>query len=180
MIRFIEAMKTQVITIPSLAAVLCLSPTLLAEPTKPVVEKKIRTMKVEVLKFPAVTEQNRAKGPGADKDELMTVELEYVTYNHDRSQFVGYYQHGWFEMVSLHDAKTKKRMAHVYCEGGAPTVFRFSKCGKFLGAKASVGWYVWKIPTFDEVLILGDTDFYSLQKKLGVMEKVKPTAEPSK
>ena len=124
-------------------------------------------MKVEVAAFPVLKIKAPAPPEGAKKDAKKTVELEHVTYNLDRSQFVGYYQDGWFEMVSLHDAKTKKQIGYVYCEGGVPKTFRFSKDGKHLGAEASVGWYVWKIPTFEEVLILGDTNFYELNKEQG-------------
>ena len=85
--------------------------------------------------------------------------LSYVSYNKDRSLFVGSFQDGWFEIVSLHDAKTRKQLGSVYCEGGLPGVFRFSEDNQFLGAKASVGWYVWKIPSFKRVIVLGDTDF---------------------
>ena len=55
-------------------------------------------------------------------------------------------------------------------DGGIPKVFRFSKDGKYLGANASVGWYVWKIPAFEEVLILGDTNFYELEKEQAAAE----------
>ena len=88
-----------------------------------------------------------------------TEELENVTYNKDRNLLVGYYQDGWDEMVSLHDAKTKKQLGSVSCGGGIPTVYRFGKDNKFLGAKTSVGWFVWKIPSFEEVIVLGSTDF---------------------
>ena len=88
-----------------------------------------------------------------------TEELENVTYNKDGNLLVGYYQDGWDEMVSLHDAKTKKQLGSVSCGGGIPTVYRFSKDNKFLGAKTSVGWFVWKIPSFEEVIVLGSTDF---------------------
>ena len=90
---------------------------------------------------------------------LITKELEDVTPNKDSTLLVGYYQDGWDEMVSLHDAKTKKQLGSVSCGGGVPTVYRFSKDNKFLGAKTSVGWFVWKIPSFEEVIVLGSTDF---------------------
>ena len=170
MVLITKIMKTQAITFPIAAALIFLSPTVLAEPAKPVAEKKAPVMKVEVAAHPVLNIKAPAPPKGADKDAKKTVELEFVTYNHDRSQFVGYYQDGWFEMVSLHDAKTKKQLAYVYCEGGVPKTFRFSKNGKHLGAEANVGWYVWEIPTFEELLILGDTDFYSLNKELGVVE----------
>ena len=160
-------MKTRAITFPVVAAMLCASPLALAEPAKPEAEQKVATMKVEVALYPNLRIKAPAPPKGADKDAKQTVELEFVTYNLDRSQFVGYYQEGWFEMVSLHDAKTKKQLGYVYCEGGVPKTFRFSRDGKHLGAKASVGWYVWKIPTFEEVLILGDTNFYELEKEQG-------------
>ena len=92
-------------------------------------------------------------------DRKLRVQLSYVTYNKDKSLFVGYYQDGWFEMVSLHDAKTKDQLGSVYIDGGVPTLFRFSNDNKFLGAKGSVGWYVWKIPSFDKIFVLEDVDF---------------------
>ena len=123
-------------------------------------------IEVEVLANPDVGQKAIDEAEGVDKKALKKVELEHVTYNLDRSQFVGYYQDGWFEMISLHDAKTKKQIGYVYCDGGFPTAFRFSKDGKTLGAKASVGWYVWKIPSFEKVFVLGDVDFFELEKKI--------------
>ena len=162
-------MKSQAIILPIALALLSLTPALFAEPAKPAAEKKAPTLKVEVKVHPEFTNVKLpAKAEGIDKNAMMEVELEHVTYNLDRTQFVGYYQHGWFEMVSLHDAKTKKQIAYVYCEGGVPKNFRFSRDGKHLGAEASVGWYVWKIPSFEEVLILGDTNFYEFEKEQGI------------
>lgn len=126
---------------------------------------------------------------GVEEGKTTRVELENVTFNKDKSLFVGYYQDGWEEMVSLHDAKTKKQLGRVSCGGGIPEFYRFSWDNKFLGAKTkNVGWFVWKIPSFEEVLILGDLDFTKLSaaeqddaeqpatdpgSKLGVKEKTK-------
>ncbi len=96
---------------------------------------------------------------GVEEGKTTREELENVTFNKDKSLFVGYYQDGWEEMVSLHDAKTKKQLGSVSCGGGIPEFYRFSRDNKFLGAKTWVGWYIWKIPSFEEVLILGDVDF---------------------
>jgi len=100
---------------------------------------------------------------GAEEGKTTREELENVTFNKDKSLFVGYYQDGWEEMVSLHDAKTKKQLGSVSCGGGIPQFYRFSWDNKFLGAKTkNCGWYVWKIPSFEEVIILEDLDFTKL------------------
>ncbi len=142
------------------------SPLLLAQTENKA--KEPNTVEVEVKRnaIQKTTDKN-TNSKHKEKEVLMKVNLSFVTYNKDRSLFVGYYQDGWSEMVSLHDAKTKKQLGSVYCGGGVPKVFRFSKDGNFLGAKASVGWYVWKIPKFEKVFILGDIDFDRL-----------PNAEP--
>ncbi len=135
---------------------------LLAQPETKRAEKKgdgARIIEVEV-KRDAIRQTKNAKKAAGDEGKALSsrVELEYVTFNRDKSLLVGYYQDGWFEMVSLHDAETKKQLASVYCDGGVPTVFRFSKDNRFLGAKTGVGWYVWKIPSFEKVFVLGDID----------------------
>ena len=58
----------------------------------------------------------------------------------------------------------RKQLGSVYCDGGVPTVFRFSQDNKFLGAKSSVGWYVWKIPSFEKIFVLGDIDIDRLSE----------------
>ncbi len=130
---------------------------------------KAKTVEVEVKRYIPRNIQNTdkktAKGNKEEKVIIDKVNLKFITYNQDKSLFVGYYQSGWDEMVSLHDAKTKKQLGSVYCGGGVPTVYRFSKDGNFLGAKASVGWYVWKIPSFEKVFILGDIDFQQRTKQ---------------
>ena len=99
---------------------------------------------------------------GVEEGKTTREKLKNVTFNKDKSLFVGYYQDGWEEMVSLHEAKTKKQLGSVSCGGGIPEIYRFSRDNKFLGAKTWVGWYIWKIPSFEEVLILGDVDFTKL------------------
>ena len=135
---------------------------LLAQPETKRAEKKgdgARIIEVEVKRDAIRQTTNEKKAAGDEGKALSSrVELEYVTFNRDKSLLVGYFQDGWFEMVSLHDAETKKQLASVYCDGGVPTVFRFSKDNRFLGAKTGVGWYVWKIPSFEKVFVLGDID----------------------
>ena len=119
-------------------------------------DRKGEGIEVEVI--------SRPWGKGAEVDGKPVggkakVRLSYVTYSADKSIFVGYYQDGWFEMVSLHDAKTKAQLGSISCDGGVPTLFRISKDKKFLGARTGVGWYVWKIPSFEKVFVLGDIDF---------------------
>ena len=116
-------------------------------------DKEPKTVEVEVKRV------LHFSGEKEKKEVLSKEELSNVTYNHDRTLFVGYYQDGWDEMVSIHDAKTKKQLGSVSCGGGIPSIYRFSKDQKFLGAKTGVGWYVWKIPNFEEVFVLGKTDF---------------------
>lgn len=122
-------------------------------------KKNLETIEVEVARVLPFAGEGK-------KGHTSKVKLKYVSYSHDRSLFVGYYQDGWDEMVSLHDAKTKEQLGKVSCGGGIAKVYRFSKDKKTLGAKTGVGWYVWKIPSFEEVIVLGDTDFVKLPHSL--------------
>lgn len=162
-----KSMNTRMTTTSSLfliplALSLSFAP-LLAQTETHKAEKKgheARIIEVEVTRDAIRQSTNEKKGAGDEgKVGASKVELECVTFNSDQSLFVGYYQNGWFEMVSLHNAKSKKQLASVYCDGGVPSVFRFSKDNEFLGAKTGVGWYVWKIPSFEKVFVLGDIDF---------------------
>lgn len=155
--------------------------------------KEARIIEVEVKRNAILNTTNKKREAGDEAKALSArVELEFVTLSHDKSLLVGYYQDGWFEMISLHDAKNKKQLGSVYCDGGVPTVFRFSKDNRFLGAKTGVGWYVWKIPSFEKVFVLGDVDLDRLieanqdgvdqpatdaESKPGGNEKSKPESE---
>ena len=85
---------------------------------------------------------------------LQRTKLAHKTFSLDGKLYAGFYQDGWDETISIHDAATGKQLQRIVGHGDFVERFKFSADGKMLATWSEKGWKIWEVSTGHQLLEL--------------------------
>lgn len=90
------------------------------------------------------------------------VKFKHQAVSPDKKLIAGFYRDGWDETISIHDAKTGKRIQRIVGHGDNVQELKFSKEGKFLATRCSntgrKGWALWDVANGKLIMRLPDSE----------------------
>ena len=88
-------------------------------------------------------------------EHFIRLQLKHKTYSADKKLYVGFYQDGWDETISIHETKSKKQIKRIVGHGDNVSQFKFSDNGKLLASfDKRKGWKLWDVSSGKLILEL--------------------------
>ena len=102
------------------------------------------------------------------------------TVSPDGRLYAEFYQDGWDEVISIHDAKSGKQIKTIVGHGDMVQEFKFTADGKLLASRSERrGWAVWNVETGKLLIRLPTAVKNGANREPGIFVKVLLPIEPT-